>query len=382
MEFSLNKLESQYSYAFENCKIRSDVSQPLKGIAAKLVELRSHYKAIEKAASVPWWFAGILHYKEWQFREPKRFEQQVIQVLRAKKFDKAKTRTVAAYLWGFDLWNGFRDGSGRRSTWVWEGTNVLGQRGDEIGAGTILAYLKVQGIVKIAKSKPAKPSILLNYDHTPAPQPSKPASEPAPKPVATPAPSTAVNSKSKKLPVKFFSQLDNAADAHRTCNTSSCWMGAMYMRSELWKKSGQDGNADYHFYLPKVQQYGDTTDHNAQTRALSELGIESEWRTTLSIEDVKAELDQERPVVLGTLHKGHSSSPGGFGHMILAVGYDETGLLIHDPYGEMDLVNGGYPPGSDLNGEYRHYSYKNLRPRFEVGGAGNGWGRIFKGKPQ
>ncbi|MEO1179756.1 MAG: C39 family peptidase, partial [Cyanobacteria bacterium J06636_28] len=127
----------------------------------------------------------------------------------------------------------------------------------------------------------------------------------------------------------------------------------------------------------KVEAYGDTTDHGAQTNALSGLGVKSEWHTTLTMEDVKAELNAGRPVVLGVLHKGHVSSPRGGGHMILAVGYDDTGMFIHDPYGDMDLVNGGYPGSTD--GAFRHYSYKNLGARFEVDGPSTGWGRIFKG---
>ena len=149
------------------------------------------------------------------------------------------------------------------------------------------------------------------------------------------------------------------------------------MKPSLWEACGEDQNADLNFYLPKVEAYGDTTDHGAQTNALNGLGVKSEWHTTLSLNDVKKELDAGRPVVLGVLHKGHVSSPRGGGHMILAVGYDDTGMFIHDPYGDMDLVNGGYP--GSIDGSYRHYSFKNLGARFEVEGPGSGWGRLYKG---
>lgn len=152
------------------------------------------------------------------------------------------------------------------------------------------------------------------------------------------------------------------------------------MKTSLWEDCGEDENADLNFYLPKVEAYGDTTDHGAQTNALNQLGVKSAWHTTLSLDDVKQELNAGRPVVLGVLHKGHVSSPRGGGHMILAVGYDDTGMFIHDPYGEMDLVNGDYPGSRD--GSYRHYSYKNLGARFEVDGPSTGWGRLFKGSRQ
>ena len=153
-------------------------------------------------------------------------------------------------------------------------------------------------------------------------------------------------------------------------------MAAVHMQPDLWQKSSKNDNGDLDFYLPRVGKYGDTTSHPAQTQALRELGVESEWRTNLTIADVKREIDQGRPVILGILHNGHVSSPRhDSGHMILAVGYDERGLFIHDPNGELDVVNGGYL--ASVRGDFLHYSYKNLGPRFEVDGPGTGWGRLF-----
>lgn len=149
------------------------------------------------------------------------------------------------------------------------------------------------------------------------------------------------------------------------------------MKPELWEKCDKDENSDLNYYLPIVNKYGDTTNHDAQAKALKQLGIDSKWHKTLTLEDVKKEIDQKRPVVLGVLHRGSATNPIRYGgHMIVAVGYDKRGMLIHDPYGEMDLVNGGYP--GSTNGAYVHYSYKNLRPRFEADGSGSGWGRLYR----
>lgn len=356
-------IHSEYQQAFERCTVRSEAMGLVHGIAKRMVDLRSHYDAVEQETTVPWWFSGILHYKEWNFREPDLFEKQIAGILIAKKYHQAKTRTLAAYLWGFDLWNGFQDGTGMTSTWVWGNTNVLADSARHMGAGGILKHLTNQGLVT--------GSVLTTAVKSAKPAPAKSAVAKTSKP---PVKKTA--NKGKKLQVMYFSQRDNAAQAHRTCNTASCWMGALYMKTALWHECGEDHNADLNFYLPKVEVYGDTTDHVAQTKALESMGVHSEWRTTLSMKDVKKEIDAGRPMVLGVLHKGPISSPRG-GHMILAVGYDDTGLFIHDPYGEMDLVNGGYPGSTD--GSYRHYSYKNLRLRFEVEGAGSGWGRLFQG---
>lgn len=362
MSRTLENLGTEYKQAFDRCKLQSNAMGLAQGIAKRMVDLRSHYEAVEKATNVPWWFSGILHYKEWNFREPALFEKQMAQVLVAKKYHQAQTRTLAAYLWGFDLWNGFRDGEGDESTWVWGSTSVLGNQAQQMGAAAILKYLQTQGLVDVAALS----------------QGTQTAKSAKPKVAATT--SKVAKGGGKKLQVMYFSQRDNAAQAHRTCNTASCWMGALYMKTSLWQECGEDQNADLNFYLPKVEAYGDTTDHGAQSRALETLGVKSEWHTTLSMNDVKKEIDAGRPVVMGVLHKGPVSSPRGGGHMILAVGYDDTGMFIHDPYGDMDLVNGGYPGSTD--GSFRHYSHKNLGARFEVDGPGTGWGRLFKGSRQ
>ncbi|MGD1854543.1 MAG: C39 family peptidase [Leptolyngbyaceae cyanobacterium] len=354
---TLEALGVEYKQAFDRCKVQPDALGLAQGVAKRIVDLRSHYSAIEKATNVPWWFAGILHYKEWNFREPGLFETQMTEALIAKKYHQAQTRTLAAYLWGFDLWNGFRDGEGDESTWVWGSTSVLGKQAQQMGAAAILKHLQSQGLVDttaLAKSTPKST-----------------------KPKAAVAKKKPAQSGTRKLPVMYFSQRDNSVQAHRTCNTASCWMGALYMRTALWQECGEDQNADLNFYLPKVETYGDTTDHNAQTKALESIGVKSAWHTTLTMNDVKKELNAGRPVVMGVLHKGPASAPRGGGHMILAVGYDATGMFIHDPYGDMDLVNGGYPGSTD--GSFRHYSHKNLGARFEVDGPGTGWGRLFKG---
>ena len=182
------EIHAEYQQAFSRCKVRAESMGLVKGITNRMVDLRSHYDAVEKATTVPWWFAGILHYKEWNFREPAAFEQQVTKVLLEKKYNQATTRTLAAYLWGFDLWNGFQNGVGDESTWVWGSTNVLPEKTPQMGAAGILKHLQDQGLVKT---------------NTATPKAAKSAAKPAAKPAAKKA-------AGKKLPVMYFSQRDNA----------------------------------------------------------------------------------------------------------------------------------------------------------------------------
>ena len=161
MDLTLEKLETEYSSTFEGCSLQSETEPTVRGIVGRMVQLRSHYESVEKATGVPWWFVGILHYSEWNFREPAQFERQVIDVLIAKKYHQAKTRTLGAFLWGFDLWNGFRGGAGKESTWVWGGTSVLGENTPRIGAAAVVRYLLQQQLIDVGSPKTATELLVL-----------------------------------------------------------------------------------------------------------------------------------------------------------------------------------------------------------------------------
>ena len=79
-----------------------------------------------------------------------------------------------------------------------------------------------------------------------------------------------------------------------------------------------------------------------------------------------------------------AAAPSGGGHYILAVGYDDTHLIAHDPYGELDCVAGGYPKTGGEYGKYIKYSWKNWAPRWSVSNDHDGWGMgiIGPGKPE
>ena len=94
-------------------------------------------------------------------------------------------------------------------------------------------------------------------------------------------------------------------------------------------------------------------------------------------EDLIYEIDHSYPVAVGFLHKGPVSAPSGGGHWSLLKGYTSTHGIFHDPYGELDNVNGGYVKiGS--GGKNAKYTWKNWLPRWEVGGRGTGWFMTFR----
>ena len=79
-------------------------------------------------------------------------------------------------------------------------------------------------------------------------------------------------------------------------------------------------------------------------------------------------LDRGIPVGTGILHHGMASSPSGGGHWMLVVGHNEHGVQCHDPYGELNVVNGTWVTQGS-GGNHVTYSWRNWLPRWEVAGG-------------
>lgn len=171
---------------------------------------------------------------------------------------------------------------------------------------------------------------------------------------------------SNPLRVPYFSQRDSTTrHALRMCFSSSCAMLVEALRpGTLSGPNGDDA------YLGRVLRYGDTTDPMAQLKALSSYGIEASFTKHANWQMVERRIDSGVPVPLGFLHHGTASAPGGGGHWLCCIGYTPDALIVHDPFGEIDLARGGY-----LNnwGARLRYSRKNFGPRWMVEGPGSGW---------
>jgi hypothetical protein len=128
-------------------------------------------------------------------------------------------------------------------------------------------------------------------------------------------------------------------------------------------------------YLALVQRHGDTTDANAQVKALQSVGVQARFRTDGSIEHLIEQLTRGLPCPVGWLHRGPVSSPSGGGHWSLVIGWDPATrqVLMHDPNGEADLANGGYVSTTIGSGQAQRYSERNWGRRWMVEGAGSGW---------
>lgn len=167
------------------------------------------------------------------------------------------------------------------------------------------------------------------------------------------------------LNVAYDCQLDNpGGEGWRECFSSSCAMVAMF-----WGVIEHQN--EYHAVRPR---FGDSTEPVSQIRTLQHFGLKAEFKQMGSKEKLKQQIDRGRPAPVGFLHHGSVSAPTGGGHYVCCIGYDDTGFIFNDPYGELNTVAGGYSRTGGTYGKGIKYSYKNWVPRWSVANDNDGWG--------
>jgi len=176
---------------------------------------------------------------------------------------------------------------------------------------------------------------------------------------------------------QYYPQTDSATGhGDRMCFSSTCAMAIKYLRPDALKGSNADDD-----YLRTVLKYGDTTQSTSQIKACQQYGVLASFYQKGTKQSLLNELKAGYPVAVGILHKGHVSNPVGGGHWMLLIGDDGEHGIFHDPYGEMDNVNGGYVTVG-RGGKSVKYSWRNWLKRWEVEGSGTGWFMTFRSTQQ
>lgn len=160
-------------------------------------------------------------------------------------------------------------------------------------------------------------------------------------------------------------------DSHTGQGERMCFSSSMAMAIEYLNPAALAGDDDD--YLKVVQRYGDTVSSDAQLKAARSLGMTVTFHTNGKQSDLLAQLDKGIPVPIGILHKGSINNPTGGGHWITLIGYNSTHFMVHDPFGELDLLNGGYPKAGPNDGKDQRYSRKNLMARWLIASDSDGW---------
>ena len=176
-----------------------------------------------------------------------------------------------------------------------------------------------------------------------------------------------------KVP-QYYLQTDSATKhGDRMCFSSTVAMAIKYLRPTAL--SGANADDDY---LKTVLKFGDTTESTSHIRAASAYLVKATFYRNGTRSVLEKELEAGYPVACGILHHGPAHAPGGGGHWMLVIGLTDTHVICHDPYGEMDNANGGYPqPGK--GGKEVAYTWKNWSKRWMIEGNGSGWYMTFRG---
>jgi Peptidase_C39 like family len=146
-----------------------------------------------------------------------------------------------------------------------------------------------------------------------------------------------------KLEVPYRSQLDNFLNPTGSCNVTSLAMCLDFLKISRREKSGQFEDELYRYAITKDYSRHEPRDLARIVRDYGATDKFTEWGT---IERCKSHLASGNPCVI----HGYFTS---FGHIIVLVGYNSDGFLVHDPYGEW--FKSGYD--TQANGAYLNYSY-------------------------
>lgn len=128
-----------------------------------------------------------------------------------------------------------------------------------------------------------------------------------------------------ELAVPYFSQRDNRFRPESTCNVTAIAMVLAYYGV---KPKNANEQLEDEMYRWVRDRYGDgaQTDHSVLVKLVEAYGFQDSYATNRTWDEVKAELSNRRPVVVG----GYFTQTG---HIVCIIGYTPQGYFVHDPYG-------------------------------------------------
>jgi len=177
-------------------------------------------------------------------------------------------------------------------------------------------------------------------------------------PVVTPRP-PASNNGVVKLAVPYLSQLDNSKNPFGSCNVTSIAMCLKYfgVQQKNPRKQFEDELQDW----LEARGLRRHSPHDL-VKAAEAYGCDDNFNSRATLEQLKQWLAQGNPAVV----HGYFTN---YGHIVCVIGYNERGLIVHDPYGEW--IPGGYRRNDRSNperGKSLTYSYKMIRETCMTGG--------------
>lgn len=180
------------------------------------------------------------------------------------------------------------------------------------------------------------------------------------------------------LPASYYYQTDNpSGEGYRECcGTSNAIMLNNSRNGWLDAQAKEKGRRQPEsIYLDQLALHGDTTNHDANTRALRDLGVDSYWSTSLTLEDLYLSIRNGIVLVVGLDYKGPDH-----GHIVAVVGIDikKRTVIVHDPYGAREGPSNSWivnEINANERGKFDVYSLDTFEYLWFPEGS-RGWGRI------
>jgi uncharacterized protein YvpB len=145
------------------------------------------------------------------------------------------------------------------------------------------------------------------------------------------------------LGVPYESQLDNKNNPTGSCNVTCCSMVLKY----YGVRGNGNGQLEDQLYQWMIDNRLSRHSPQDLQKLLIARGVKDDYRSTYSIDQLKASLDKGHPIIL----HGYFTR---FGHIIVLKGYNSKGFIVLDPYGE--YFSTGY--NTSVSGKDLTYSYR------------------------
>jgi uncharacterized protein YvpB len=158
----------------------------------------------------------------------------------------------------------------------------------------------------------------------------------------------------KLIEVPYRNQRNNDLNPDGACNVT-CMAMALLFRGVKPKDPDTYPQFEDELYDRMEQEGLDRHQPSDLAKLAGLYGMSDRVSYTASIAEIKAAIDRKRPVIV----HGYFTE---FGHIIILIGYDEAGFIVHDPYGEWH--SWGYDRNdseSYTKGKSQHYSYQLIR---------------------
>lgn len=158
---------------------------------------------------------------------------------------------------------------------------------------------------------------------------------------------------SVKLDVPFRNQRNNLNNPDGSCSTTCLAMCLEYYQiPRRW----QTAQFEDEIYQMAIESGTNRHSPYGLVQVAESYGLIDHFTENGSIEQAKMAIASGSPIIT---HGYFTNS----GHLVVLVGYDETGFWVHDPYGEWNRFGYDKNPtvGETGKGKYIHYSYQLIK---------------------